>query len=536
MTAAVSAPAATIPDGPEPTARRQWAPVLLLAAIAAIAAVVVAHRLFPLYSLNRDDSVYTAMARLLEEGKASLPLSHWQFRPWASGAVGDRIVLKYTPPWPTVLAVSDKLTGTPRTALAAVAATTVVAVHALALEVLRDQRRALLAAALMVLSPIFVFQSATFLPYLFSLLLGTSATFLLLSGVRQTSSRRIVLAGLLAALAAFARQFDAVLVISPAVIAVLIAERHSRRLLRRAGVQFLAGALPVVAVMLIYDWRVMGGPFRLPFNVTGSADAFGFGDRGVFESSTLDFDFGDGLAGLGQCMQWFITWLPGGIVFVVLMMLGLAHSLRRGTGLGRWVAASWLLVIPVGYLFFWGPWAMSYNWKGVQAFGPFYHLPMLVPAVIFAADGALWSYEMLRRRRLGALVGVLALVMVLLTVLTIGDKAKYSDRATRDYRSARSAVQRAGLSQAVLFLPLRGESGFLSVTPFLENRPSLDQSVLYAEDCGTTADRALLDRFPGRSGYRLVIVEGSRPRRAGRYEVRPLEGPDTPAPEGCAQP
>src|SRR3954453_3775783 len=136
MTAAVTAPAAIVPDQSEHPDRRSWIPVAILAAIAGIAAMVVSRRLFPLYSLNRDDSVYTAMARMLEQGRATLPLSHWQLRPWASGAVGDRVVLKYTPPWPTVLAMSDKLTGSPLPALGVVAAPTVVAVYGLALEVL----------------------------------------------------------------------------------------------------------------------------------------------------------------------------------------------------------------------------------------------------------------------------------------------------------------------------------------------------------------------------------------------------------------
>ncbi|MCU1345591.1 MAG: hypothetical protein JWL70_1857, partial [Acidimicrobiia bacterium] len=438
---------------------------------------------------------------------------------------------------PSLLAVSDVLTGTPLAALAVVAAGTVVAVYLLAQEVLHDHGRALLAAALLVVSPLFVFQSATFLPYLFSLLLGTAATALLLSGVRMASTWRLVAAGVVAALAAFARQFDAVLVLSPAVVAVLIEHRRQLKLLlRTSGLRFLAGAVPVLALMLLFNWRVMGGPFRLPFNVTGSADAFGFGNRGVFESSTLPFHFGDGLAGLGQCMLWFITWLPGGVGFVAFMIAGLVHTARRGAGPARWVVGSWLLVIPIGYLFFWGPWAMSYNWKGVQSFGPFYHLPMLVPGVIFAADGAFWLAGWLRRRHLGAVMPVLALGLAVLTLLTIGDKAKYSDRATRDYRAAQRAVRQADLSDAVLFLPLRTEGGFLSVTPFLTNDVSLKQSVLYAQDCGTDADRDLLSRFPGRTGYRFVIVEGSRPPRAGRYEVRPLDGPPSVAPEGCVAP
>jgi hypothetical protein len=58
------------------------------------------------------------------------------------------------------------------------------------------------------------------------------------------------------------------------------------------------------------------------------------------------------------------------------------------------------------------------------------------------------------------------------------------------------------LGTAVLLLPRRGDLGFLSTTPFLENDPGLDQPVLYAEEAGP-GDFALLDRFPDRALYRL---------------------------------
>src|SRR5690606_33136156 len=92
--------------------------------------------------------------------------------------------------------------------------------------------------------------------------------------------------------------------------------------------------------------------------------------------------------------------------------------------------------------------------------------------------------------------------MVGLTAWSIPDKVELNRRTTDEYRAVERAVERAQLDDAVLFLPLRGDGGFLSITPFLENDPELDASVLYAEDCGTRANRAVLDDHPGRVGYR----------------------------------
>jgi hypothetical protein len=112
-----------------------------------------------------------------------------------------------------------------------------------------------------------------------------------------------------------------------------------------------------------------------------------------------------------------------------------------------------------------------------------------------------------------------------LTVVALPDKISINDRTTADFRAAQRAVRDAGLDDAILFLPLRGESGFLSVTPFLENRPDLDQPVLYAEDCGAGADALVLARFPGRRGYRLDITSQGDRRRPASYVVRPLDAP-----------
>jgi hypothetical protein len=78
-----------------------------------------------------------------------------------------------------------------------------------------------------------------------------------------------------------------------------------------------------------------------------------------------------------------------------------------------------------------------------------------------------------------------------------------ANAAVRDgYRAVQRFVAAAHLTDAVLLLPRRGDLGFISDTPFLENDPSLRQPVLYAEDRGP-ADLALAHRYPDRGLYRL---------------------------------
>src|SRR4051812_8287667 len=82
--------------------------VLVLAAATVLLAGAVRRWLLPLGSLNRDESVYVEFAELLRSGHLTLDAAtHLAFRPWASGIVDGRVVLKYAPPWPAVIAVAD---------------------------------------------------------------------------------------------------------------------------------------------------------------------------------------------------------------------------------------------------------------------------------------------------------------------------------------------------------------------------------------------------------------------------------------------
>jgi hypothetical protein len=475
------------------TAGRWRAALAVLAVVAGALAVLTNLTLFPLYSLNRDDSVYVAMARLLETGAVTLPADSDPFRPWASAVVGDRVVLKYTPPWPVLIAAGDLLTGSPRAALAVSAAVAAVLVALLAAEVLRDRVVAVTAGALFALSPVVVVQSGTYLPYLFSLGLGLGAAVLLLSGTRLGSTPRLVAAGVVAGVAAFARPFDALLTVAPFAVAVLLARERGG--LSRLGVvlRVAAGALPVLALTLVYNAVVVGGPFRLPFTVTGPQDTFGFGDRGVFPQYTVHFTAADGVAGVLANLRGTAGWVAGGVVLVALAVLGLV----RTGGAARWAVAALAVVVPLGYLPFWGPWAISAQWEGLELFGPFYWLPVVVPLAVFGAAGLA---VVARRRR--SLAAVVVAVVVGLTALAVPGPVVGNREVTAEYRAVQRVVADADLDDALLFLPRRGDLGFESDTPFLQNDPALRQPVLYAEQRGA-ADLALAERFPGRSLHRL---------------------------------
>jgi 4-amino-4-deoxy-L-arabinose transferase-like glycosyltransferase len=476
----------------------------VLIAASFVMSLVLGRSLFSLYSINHDDAMYVYEARLLGDGNLTLPAAeHDFFSPWASGVRDDRVVMKYSPPWPAVLAASQRLTGSMLVASAAIAAAAVALVYLLARQILHERRVALLAAGVFALSPIALIQSGTSLPYLFQLVTGLAFAVGLLAGLRHGRAWLLVVSGVALGVGLFARPFDAVLFALPFVAALVWQLRDQRHALARAVGFVAAGAAPIVALAMLYNAHTMGSPLALPFTVTGRYDTVGFGRRGIFPDSTFDFSPLDGLRGLARNLQWFPSWSFGGVITFALAGVAVVAAFRRGWRRTPWLLALAGLAVTVclGYVVFWSPFSMSVRWPGVQTLGPYYHLAVLVPVAILGARGLdlLWQGSR-RQRRVGVAA---ASTGVLLTILALPPKIEANAEVRDDFQEISDQLDALGLTDAVLVLPARGNDGYRSPTPFLENRPDLDQPVLYAED-RRAENFALFDRFADRGMFQLV--------------------------------
>jgi hypothetical protein len=469
-----------------------------------VISLVLGRSLFSLYSINHDDAMYVYEARLLGDGHLTLPAAeHDYFRPWASGVRDDRVVMKYTPPWPAVLAASERLTGSIHVASAAIAAAAVGLVYLLAREIFDRRRVALVAAAVFALSPMALIQSGTALPYLFQLVAGLAFAVGLVAGLRRGRIWLLVLSGVALGVGLFARPFDAVLFALPFGAVLVWQLRGQRRALARAVGFVAAGAAPIVALNLVFNAHTMGSPLALPFTVTSRYDTVGFGRRGIFADTTFAFSLGDGLRGLARNLQWFPSWSFGGVITFALAGVAVVAAFRSGWRRGPWLwaLAGVAVTVCLGYVLFWSPFSMSVRWPGVQTLGPYYHVAVLVPVAILGARGwdLLWQGSRLERRiSLAA-----ACAGALLTVLALPPKIEANAEIKDGFQEISDQLDALGLTDAVLVVPARGNDGFQSPTPFLENRPDLDQPVLYAEDRGAE-NFALFDRFPDRRVYQLV--------------------------------
>jgi hypothetical protein len=422
-----------------------------LACVASLAVLLIASRTFRYHSLNHDEGVYLQQAAALLEGRLGLePPVPEAFRPWFFVADGTGGFYPKYAPVPAVMFAVGGLVGEFRLALAAIAAATVALAYAAVAEAF-DRRVGLVAAALVLGSPLFLVQASVFLPYVPTLCLNLLFAWAYLRSDRTGSARWAALAGAAVGLAFFARPWTAVLFAAPFVAHALwrlrsvgrsVASSLGARLrglgdrlrsrdssldrppdpspdrpcnrrrvdslfspvLRRNLVTAALG-LCGVAAALGYNHLVTGDPLTFPYEAFAPADGLGFGRRALLGYEleyTLDLAVRAGLANVGA----FLTdWVVAGPVGGLLAAVGVARAVsRRRAHLDsrRLAVAGLFLTIPVGELYFWG----TLNVLGdldragdglLASLGPYYHVGLLVPTAAFAGFALVGGGAALRR-------------------------------------------------------------------------------------------------------------------------------------------
>jgi hypothetical protein len=359
---------------------------------AALATALMAHYAFPKGSGITDESAYQAQANALAHGDLTLSRSlvDPSFRPFLSGVRGNEVVFKYQPAWPALIAASNGIFGSTVPLRVVLSVAAVLAVAWFAWELVNDRRVVLIAAALLALSPFMWVQSASLLGYQLSLAVSTAAGAALLAATRRRSMTYAIIAGALFGVAMLHRPFDALIAIGPVLVYALWRAARSHGVGKLLGGIALGGA-PFAAIFLAYNQAVMGNPLRMPFNVSGKLDTFGFGWRASFmlpgSGHGGQIHYTPGLA--FSTLQHLFAILPRFIAFAPAVVAGvgvLIWNKRRDARM--WLLVAMMLTIIIGYFFWWGS-ANEFHFKLENALGPFYEYPLLPPLFIAGAWGVI---------------------------------------------------------------------------------------------------------------------------------------------------
>jgi hypothetical protein len=524
--------------------RRRQATVVAsgIALLGALAVWLVSTRVFPYYSLNHDEAVYLQQAALLLEGQFALhPPLEDVFRPWFFVDAGGGLSPKYAPV-PAAMFALGILVGVPKLALAGVGAGVLALTCGVASEVF-DRETGLLAAAFVLASPLFLVNTALFLPYAPTALLNLAFAFAYLRANRLGSARWAAVAGGAVGLAFFSRPYTAVLFAAPFIIhacwtlwrdraEITAAVRNGlgtpesvdslHPTLARRGTTAVFGLAGVVAT-LAYNAVVTGSPTRFPYEAFAPLDGLGFGTRRLLG---YEAQYTPELAvrANAQVVNTFFTgWFAGGLLGTSLAVVGVVVAVRRGITARQAALGGVFVSVIVGNVYFWG----NYNILGqlsdtengmIAAIGPHYHYDLLLPTAAFAARGSVAIARMLRRAvydRLAAdLIGprtarVAVAVILLVGAVGVGlgsasllaEPVDDNTDRTEVYERAYEPFENGPPEDSVVFLP--DPYGDWLNHPYqpLRNDPGYDGEAVYALD---TRPFAVADAFPDRDLYRYT--------------------------------
>ncbi|WP_049921556.1 ArnT family glycosyltransferase [Halopiger djelfimassiliensis] len=498
--------------------RRAWqSAVAALALVGAVAVWLLATRVFPYHSLNHDEAVYLQQAALLLEGQLVLePPLEEVFRPWFFVEDGGRLYPKYAPVPAAIFALGELL-GAARLALAGTAAAVLALVAAVVRETF-DRRTGLTAAAIVLCSPLFVIESAVFLPYAPTAMFNLAFAYCYLRADRTNDRRVAGLAGVAIGIAFFARPYTAVLFAAPFIAhACWTLKRNPRTALPRQAATAAFG-MAGVALALAYNAAVTGSPLLFPYEAFAPRDGPGFGHRQIL-SHEAEYTVGLALRSNALVLERFvIDWIAGGLFGGIAAAVGFVVAVRRGLSPRQSVLAGQVPSIVVGNVFFWG----NFNILGdleragdglIATHGPYYHFDLLLPVAAFAAVGVLAIAAVARRtadRNLSPERARVVLVAALLvsslalggvTATSLDETIDRNAAATDTYERVYEPLEDGTDDPSVVFLPT--PYGEWLNHPFqpLRNDPDFDGKRVYALD---ERPFAVVDEYPDRSLYRLA--------------------------------
>ncbi|MEZ5246700.1 MAG: hypothetical protein R2707_16500 [Acidimicrobiales bacterium] len=450
--------------------------ILVGCVVAGLAVLIIRPTVFPDGSVNLDEIAYLTQASAIESGDLTLPASTHDphFRPFLSATSGDRIIFKYQPLWPSVIAAGNALGFHGANLLALLAAAGPALLAWFTFEVGRDRIATIASASIASLTPFLWIQSSTFLGYHPSVLLVCTAGALLLRGGRTASPALLTFGATVASLGLLHRPFDTAILIIPVALYVVW---QSRLGFMKIATCFAIGSVGPLVLFLLYNAHTTGRATQLPFNISGGLDKFGFGTRASF---VVPESGPDGQVNYtpGKALQSQLTNLRSLPRFLAAAPLIVGLAVAASVGLRKRPEVRLLLAmsvtIVVGYTFWWGT-ANLVEFELHRSLGPAYHYSLLIPVVTLASIGFSFCWNRWNRPILVSICIVLSLAWIPMNVAALQDAQQDGD-----LRSAQLAIVDEVSEGLVIAPPLYPGDPYVRVA----NDAQLQNPVIVALDTG----------------------------------------------------
>ena len=443
-----------------------------------------------------DEHAYFFQAKLFASGQVTraLPPSAPSFGLPFVVEYNGRQFSKYTPGFSLVLALGVLLR-LPWIINPLLAGAGIFAVFLLARE-LFDEKTALLAAALGVISPMYMLLAGSLLSHTLSLVLLTffAWSFIRLHRVEPAKRMRYtILCGLLMGFSIVTRPWTAAAVGLPFAVYALVRFFRSPRLFIKPYLVTLLLTVILAALVPLYNYITTGDPLLNIYTLIWKYDRVGFGPE--FGPSGYDLqklwinlkgDFSD-------LLSFNLGWpvISGISLSAIFILLGIVLPERKKMDACLLIPPAALIAAYTAY------WASS---GGI--YGPRYYAEALPFLWILAARGVMKFAQYPVNKWI---IRVALLVFTLWNIVMVTRPA--FDNARDLYNINRDPVrlvEQAGVQHAIVFVASDYWTDYASLA--WDNPANLAKAdIIYARDIGPVANGKIITAFPGREIYYLNL-------------------------------
>lgn len=416
----------------------------------------------------------------------------------------------YTPGWPAVMALFD-LAGLRWWSAVILGTTTVWATWRVG-SLLFSQAAGFLAASLLAINPWFLLWHAGYMAHPLTICsIALAVVFLLRAEQVQGWPRywRWLAAGVAIAVTVTARPLTGIALGASLGLWMVIRQRLSLRELAACAALVIAGALPIAAWFLHYNWVTTGDPLQLSYQAMfGKGYNLGFGDDKGFSGFNANLERVpvpvsffplDAVRSLLERLAGFnFSVLPWALAApVIVLSAASGHKPRVAT-----LAA--FLLLPIFYFFYWYS-DLRFNSE-------------LVPLFMVWCAAGLVAIAGTRRRLAASLAAAIATSSLLLNVPVRGGRVPLDEPWLLSAYA--NSAQRVAMMQRLddladergpLLVIVRERAPLIDALidrPYIFNGPGLDSRILVVRDLGER-NAAVQTRFAGRTAV-LVTDRGVR--------------------------
>lgn len=470
--------------------------VLILCLAGVIIGLAVSWGVFDAVPHLEDEHAYLFQAKLFACGKITrevLPSAPSFSLPFVIEYNGKQFS-KYTPGFSLILALGA-LVRLPWIINPLLAGVGIFAVFLLTRE-LFDEKTGLLAAALGVISPMYMLLAGSFLSHTLTLVLLTFFTwsFFRLHRVEpEARMRYAILCGLLMGFTILTRPWTGAAVGLPFVVYALVRFFQSPKPLFKPYLMALLLAVLIAGLIPLYNFITTGDPLLNTYTLIWEYDRVGIGPEygpSGYNLEKLWINF----KGDFQDLQLFNLGWPviGGIsVSAIFILLGIILPKRQKLEACLLLPAVTLIAAYMVY------WASSGG-----MFGPRYYAEALPFLWILAARGVLKFAQYPINKWI---IRVALLVFTMWNIIMVSkpafDNARDLYNINRDYVRL---VERADIHHAIVFVTSNYWTDYANLS--WNNPANLEKAdIIYARDIGSNSNGVIIEAFPGRDIYHLNL-------------------------------